>query len=228
MTERIMSPIDLPNIPEIESLRQFEACARRIVESLPEKKQPRYTITLEGGAFSMEAALRELYEDADPRHPAPADHILWYRDFGKRGLALARRMLWRLKDRQWGGQGDISVAFELLERIEPAFWREDVPAGRFTSVIDMSGACEHASGMPVMIQIRNVPDELHRQLKSRAALAGKSLSDYLLVELRRAAEYPTPEELKARILSRTPIEGVDPAELVREGRDERERELDRG
>jgi plasmid stability protein len=53
--------------------------------------------------------------------------------------------------------------------------------------------------MTMMIQIRNVPDALHRQLKSRAALAGMSLSDYLLGELRRAAERPTLDELRARL-----------------------------
>ena len=42
-----------------------------------------------------------------------------------------------------------------------------------------------------MIQIRNVPDPLHRKLKSRAALAGMSLSDYLLREIRAVAERPT-------------------------------------
>jgi len=44
--------------------------------------------------------------------------------------------------------------------------------------------------MSVMIQIRNVPDALHRRLKSRAALAGMSLSDYPLAEIREAAERP--------------------------------------
>lgn len=227
MLERIDQQIDLPDIPEIESLKQFEVCARRIVGSLPEKKRPRYTIALEGGAFTMAMALTELYRDADPQYPTPGDHVLYERDMGKRGLALARRMLWRLKDRGLGNPGDISVGFELLERVEPAFWREDIPALRYTAVVDMSGACEHVGNMPVMIQIRNVPEELHRQLKSRAALAGKSLSDYLLAELRRAAEYPTPEELKARILSRPPIEGVDVARLIREGREERDEDIAR-
>jgi antitoxin FitA len=41
------------------------------------------------------------------------------------------------------------------------------------------------------IQIRNIPDALHRRLKSRAALAGMSLSDYLLSELRHVAERST-------------------------------------
>jgi plasmid stability protein len=50
-----------------------------------------------------------------------------------------------------------------------------------------------------LIQIRNVPDDVHRTLKSRAALAGMSLSEYALAELRRAAERPTREEILARI-----------------------------
>ncbi len=53
-----------------------------------------------------------------------------------------------------------------------------------------------------MIQIRNVPEALHRQLKSRATLAGMSLSDYLLDEIRRVAERPTIDELRARLHSR--------------------------
>lgn len=48
--------------------------------------------------------------------------------------------------------------------------------------------------MPKLIQLRNVPDELHKVLKSRTAAAGKSLSDYLIAELRRCTEYPTVEE----------------------------------
>jgi antitoxin FitA len=49
-----------------------------------------------------------------------------------------------------------------------------------------------------MIQIRNVPDTLHRRLKSRAALAGMSLSDYLMNEIPQLAERPTLDELHAR------------------------------
>jgi len=59
--------------------------------------------------------------------------------------------------------------------------------------------------MTVMIQIRNVPDALHRRLKSRAALAGMSLSDYLLGEIRSVAERPTLDELRARLERRTRI-----------------------
>jgi antitoxin FitA len=76
--------------------------------------------------------------------------------------------------------------------------------------------------MSVMIQIRNVPDTLHRQLKSRAALAGMSLSDYLLGEIRQVAERPTIDELRTRLHSRTKITpSVRPAEAVRAERDRR-------
>ena len=50
-----------------------------------------------------------------------------------------------------------------------------------------------------MVQIRNVPDELHRELKARAALAGMSVSEYLLQELRRSLERPTRDELLRRL-----------------------------
>jgi antitoxin FitA len=71
-----------------------------------------------------------------------------------------------------------------------------------------------------MIQIRNVPDALHRRLKSRAALAGLSLSDYLLGEIRFAAERPTLDELRARLERRAETNpSVAPAQAVRAERD---------
>ncbi len=74
--------------------------------------------------------------------------------------------------------------------------------------------------MPKMIQIRNVPDDLHRRLKSRAALAGMSLSDYLLNEIRSVAEQPTFEELRVRLAQRPPLRSsISPAEIIREVRD---------
>ena len=78
----------------------------------------------------------------------------------------------------------------------------------------------HAGHMGTMVQIRNVPDTLHRRLKSRAALAGMSLSDYLLSEIRQVAERPTIDELRARLGSRTEAAPfVQPAEAVRAERD---------
>ena len=74
--------------------------------------------------------------------------------------------------------------------------------------------------MPTMIQIRNVPDPLHRQLKSRAALAGMSLSDYLLNELREIAARPTVSELRARLQQRSAVTpSLAPAEAVRAERE---------
>ena len=76
--------------------------------------------------------------------------------------------------------------------------------------------------MTVMIQIRNVPDRLHRQLKSRAALAGMSLSDYLLNETRQVAERPSIDELRARLAGRSAVTpSVSPADAVRAERDNR-------
>jgi plasmid stability protein len=85
----------------------------------------------------------------------------------------------------------------------------------------MQSACEYADCMK-MLQIRNVPDDVHRTLKSRAALAGMSLSEYALAELRRAAERPTREEILARIASRPRTRlRRSPAAAVRAERDSR-------
>lgn len=74
----------------------------------------------------------------------------------------------------------------------------------------------HAHNMSVMIQLRNVPDELHRRLKIRAAQEGRSLSDYLISELCKVAERPTVEELQARLAKRTPAHLEEsPAQAVR-------------
>lgn len=76
--------------------------------------------------------------------------------------------------------------------------------------------------MPKMIQLRNVPDDLHKVLKSRAASEGKSLSDYLIAEIQRHAEYPTVEELRRRLRARTPVYlTVPPAQMIREERGSR-------
>ena len=74
--------------------------------------------------------------------------------------------------------------------------------------------------MSVMIQIRNVPDVLHRRLKSRAALAGMSLSEYLLREIQDAAARPTLNELRARLDQRAPVSpSIAPVDAVRAERD---------
>lgn len=67
-----------------------------------------------------------------------------------------------------------------------------------------------------MIQIRNVPDKLHRKLKARAALLGLSLSDFLLQEISAVADRPTREELLQRLSERSPVvTEQDPTDALR-------------
>ena len=74
--------------------------------------------------------------------------------------------------------------------------------------------------MSKMIQIRNVPDSLHRELKARAALEGMSLSDYLMSEIRRSAERPSLKKLRERLNKRSSVSPkIPPAEAVRLERD---------
>ena len=87
---------------------------------------------------------------------------------------------------------------------------------------DMRFACKYAVHMSKMIQLRNVPDTLHRKLKARAALEGMSLSEYLLGEVRRAADRPTVNELRQRLATRVPVKlRVPAAQVLRAERDRR-------
>jgi plasmid stability protein len=86
----------------------------------------------------------------------------------------------------------------------------------------MCCTCKYADRMPAMVQIRNVPSDLHRELKARAALAGMSLSDYLLRELRHALDRPTLDEIRKRLASRKPVRPRPaPAAAVRAERNSR-------
>ena len=73
-----------------------------------------------------------------------------------------------------------------------------------------------------MIQLRHVPDALHRRLRTRAAMAGMTLSDYLKLELERVASQLTPAELDARLakMSRTTLH-ESPADAIRAQREGR-------
>ena len=72
------------------------------------------------------------------------------------------------------------------------------------------------------LQIRNMPDELHRQLKARAALAGQSLSEFAMAELRRSVERPTRRQLIERVQQFERVEvATSSAEAVRATRDNR-------
>lgn len=76
--------------------------------------------------------------------------------------------------------------------------------------------------MSRMIQLRNVPENLHRTLKARAATAGMSLSDYLLEEIRRFAERPTVSDLRERLRLRHSVSlTMSAADAVRQERDSR-------
>ena len=71
-----------------------------------------------------------------------------------------------------------------------------------------------------MLQVRNVPDDIHRTLRARAAAAGVSLSDYLLTEIVRVAERPLVVDVLTRAVSRTTGASRDViVEAVRAGRD---------
>lgn len=76
--------------------------------------------------------------------------------------------------------------------------------------------------MPVMVQIRNVPSDVHRELKARAALEGMSLSEYLLRELRSSLDRPTLDGMRKRLASRQPVRPIPgPAAAVRAERKRR-------
>ena len=86
----------------------------------------------------------------------------------------------------------------------------------------MCKTCNNVHSMSKMIQIRHVPDALHRKLKARAAAQGMSLSDYLLRELREIAVQPSLEEWFQRVASREPVHlPFSTAEAIRAERDSR-------
>ncbi len=76
--------------------------------------------------------------------------------------------------------------------------------------------------MSTMIQIRNVPDDIHRAAKARAAMEGITLSDFALAALRDAVSRPTVAEITARVQMLEPVEDAPAAaDLVRAERDAR-------
>ena len=84
----------------------------------------------------------------------------------------------------------------------------------------------HAGDMAKMIQVRNVSDDLHKELTRRAKLRGQTLSDYIKVLLEDDVAVPPREEVFARIRSRERVElSVPAAELIRQEREERESHL---
>lgn len=77
--------------------------------------------------------------------------------------------------------------------------------------------------MGVLLQIRDLPEEVHRTLKARAAASGTSLTEYVRTLLARSASRPTPEEMAERIKTRGVASLGEPSEeLVRRLRDHSE------
>jgi plasmid stability protein len=73
-----------------------------------------------------------------------------------------------------------------------------------------------------MVQIRNVPTELHRRLKARAAIEGMSMSDFVMRELRKALDRPTRQEILERLRAQ-PVRRLSrrAADVIRAERDAR-------
>jgi len=68
------------------------------------------------------------------------------------------------------------------------------------------------TSMGILLQIRDVPEEVHRTLKARAAASGTSLTEYVRAILARSAARPTPEELTERIRTRGAVSLDEPSE----------------
>ena len=71
------------------------------------------------------------------------------------------------------------------------------------------------------VQVRGVPEDVQRRLKSQAALAGQSLNEYLVARMTEIARVPTVPELAERIREREPYVGPSSAAVVRSERDRR-------
>ena len=73
-----------------------------------------------------------------------------------------------------------------------------------------------------MIQLRNVPEDMHRELKARAAKRGMTLSEYATRELQKVLEIPNRQEIIKRVAAVTPaVTTLSAAEVIREERDSR-------
>jgi preprotein translocase subunit Sss1 len=71
------------------------------------------------------------------------------------------------------------------------------------------------------VQIRDVPEDVHRRLKSKAADAGQSLNEFLLARITEVARVPTWSEFSERVRRREPYTGPSSAALIREDRKKR-------
>ena len=86
----------------------------------------------------------------------------------------------------------------------------------------MCSTCNNVDDMSKMIQLRHVPDAIHRKLKARAAMKGMSLSDYLVREVTQLTEQPTMQEVLSEIRKLSPVEWREPVvETIRRMRESR-------
>ena len=105
-------------------------------------------------------------------------------------------------------------------RATVAGWLGRIACMEAAEILDMSSARVNVDHMSKMIQIRNVPDDLHRELKMRAAAAGMTMSDYIKKELSRANEKDSWEEIFARAKARGPsrMSTQEVVDIIREHR----------
>ena len=113
-----------------------------------------------------------------------------------------------------------------IRRQRPRAGTGDAPAEfLLTSMdcsVDMFITCSHTHRMSKMIQLRHVPDALHRKLRLRAIEANMTLSEFLIREVAAVAERPSIDDLLARIRSRSGADLAEsPAEAVRAERESR-------
>ncbi len=86
----------------------------------------------------------------------------------------------------------------------------------------------YSACMSALIQVRNVPEDVHAKLKARAEVSGKSLNSYMLGLLEREVETPSMAEVFARIRARGPLgdfRGGEAADIIRAAREERDAQL---
>lgn len=87
----------------------------------------------------------------------------------------------------------------------------------------MQCVCYHTPGMGILLQIRDVPEDVHRTLKARAAASGTTLTEYVRAILARSASRPSPDELADRVRARGTVRlEKSSEELVRQLRDQGE------
>lgn len=98
----------------------------------------------------------------------------------------------------------------------------DKPMIQGSAIVNISSTCNGVNNMSRMIQIRHVPDDIHKILKIRAVEKSMSLSEYLLRELTRMVKRPTLDDVMERIEKRALVDieesSVDAVRAERQAR----------